>query len=684
MGFVRERAGIALLVATAGVYLAVSLYRIEDFPAYFHGDEAVAACWARHLLHNGGRGPGGELLPAFFVSGQRYNLGNPVYLQLPLVALGLASVATVRGLSVVLSWAGALVLALGARQALKTPWWWMLPLWLLVNPVWFLHVRTGFDTPISVSFYMAFVGFGLCFLAGSRWALPAALVAAALSFYAYAPARLVAPLAVFGLWVAWLVAGRQPAVRWPAILVLCVLLAVPFVRHVVNHPQEQSGQLAMLGSFWGGGRSLGEALAQSLASYGRVWSPGFWLQPERHLVRHVVPGYGLLQPFLLPFLALGLLAVGVRAVRGPAKGPFWFLLLLLITAPAAAFLVEPGPTRQLFLVPLIALVSGFGGSLVAARIKRLGAVAWTTAVAGVLMASLALLTAKSFASHSFATHDYGLYGLQWGARQVFAEIKSVLDREKDVRVVVSPNWANNADALVCFFFGDEPRLQVASWDWFAVRMRDLKEPRLFVMTPDEYAQVRTNPKFSKPRLRTILPYPDGRPGFYFCSLSYSAEAEALIQAEIEERKKPIAAEVVVAGERWAVSHSFLDMGPVAALFDGDPKTLVRTMEANPLRLVIRFSNPKRLTGATLVIGAGATRVRLWIRNDEREQPVVEEVFPASHGNRTVELRFGPWHTAGVTVEVFNEGEGEPANVHLWELSFREEKGQASDVSLGGR
>ncbi len=52
----------------------------------------------------------------------------------------------------------------------------------------------------------------------------------------------------------------------------------------------------------------------------------------------------------------------------------------------------------------------------------------------------------------------------------------------------------------------------------------------------------------------------------------------------------------------------MDINEIAHAFDGDPTTLIRTLEANPLKIVLSYPEPVQLQSATLLIGGPPTRI----------------------------------------------------------------------------
>ncbi|MGD0004973.1 MAG: hypothetical protein ABSE06_12180, partial [Anaerolineaceae bacterium] len=111
---------------------------------------------------------------------------------------------------------------------------------------------------------------------------------------------------------------------------------------------------------------------------------------------------------------------------------------------------------------------------------------------------------------------------------------------------------------------------------------------------------------------------------------------------------------------------------ISMAFDGDLSTLIRSMEANPLRLEIDFSEPRRLQRVTVQVGGVPTRVRVELHPVHGASPLVfSQTVPATPDPRPVILEFGnTYEVSTVSLEVQNVLDSEPAHVHVWEVTFK--------------
>ena len=151
-------------------------------------------------------------------------------------------------------------------------------------------------------------------------------------------------------------------------------------------------------------------------------------------------------------------------------------------------------------------------------------------------------------------------------------------------------------------------------------------------------------------------------------MKYSPDAEEIFAEELLERQKPVELDFDLMGQRVRVSHSRLDMGTVASVFDGNRATLIRSLEANPLMIRIDFPEAISLEGATVLVGAPATQFTVAIVTEEGDALTFMEKVEVSDVVRAVSVDFGEQYSVKqlqIWVESLNEGV--PAHVHLWEL-----------------
>ncbi|GAP09260.1 4-amino-4-deoxy-L-arabinose transferase [Bellilinea caldifistulae] len=666
--------GLALLV-----YLATRLIALPDFPVYFFTDEAVQTVLAADLVRDGFRGYNGEFLPAYFPNGSMYNLSLSVYVQvLPYLWFG-KSVWVTRAVPAVISLLAALSVGLLLRRGFGSPFGWGAALLLAVMPAWFLHSRTAFEVGLAVTFFAVFLYAYWRYREGQPAWIYGAVCAAALTFYSYSPAQMVIiSLSLFLLISDWHYHWQQRR-RLLLALGLVAMFALPYLRFQIEHPGEMTRHLTLLNSYWLSDRTPLQKVGIYLSEYVSGLNPLYWFIPQTgELIRHVMKGYGHLGWISLPFVTVGL----GRTLQNLRRSEYRLILLALLAAPSGAALVKLGITRALFMVIPAALLGGLGLESVIhwlsrrlqKRWPRPNWTVWLSLVLFLLLTIAAFSMLQDALNHApFWSSDYGLSGLQWGARQLFAEVSDYLSQNPGVDLVVSPSWANGTDVIARFFFDDPLPFRLGSIEGYLNDYQPLAENTRFVMIPEEWQKVQESNKFTDVQVERRLNYPNGKTGFYFVRLRYVENAQDLFEQERQERRAlQEKALRLNDGTLLNVRYSRLDMGEIEHAFDGQPGTLIRTLEANPLVLNLFFDTPQSLKALTTRIGGVPGRVVVWVYPPDGQNPRrFEAEKEETPDPREVTVLFDTELTASqIDIEIYSTRDGESAHVHLWDVRWQ--------------
>ncbi len=653
------------------VYLLVRLIGVQDFPIYFFTDEAVQTILAADLVRDNFFGYEKEFLPTFFKNGAQFNLSLSVYAQvLPYLLFG-KSVLVTRITAVLITIMAPLAVGLTLRDFFKMRYWWAGALLLSIAPAWFLHSRTAFETTLATSFYAVFLYFYLLYRYESARNLYRALVVAALMFYSYSPAQIVigvtgALLLISDFRYHW--QNRRIGLR---ALGLGILLSLPYLRFRLAHLLAPVEHLRILGSYWLEPIPLQEKFTRYFGEYFFGLSPGYWFVPnERDLSRHVMKGYGHLIRATLPLGLIGLVLC-LERLRSSAHRT---LLIAFLAAPSGAALVQMAVTRALtFVIPATLLIS-LGLAQVLSWLERL-----RIPRRGLAVGVFGALSFFNFYMLSDALNhgptwfgDYGLGGLQYGGRQVFSTIRQILERSAETEIVLSPNWANGTDVLARFFLWDPLPIQMASVEDYLDASRPLNEDTLLVLPSDEYAQIAASNKFTGVEVQKIIPYPDGRPGFYFIHLQYVDNIEAILVDEELERVKLVEEEFELDGSVVQIKHSRLDIGRIADMFDGDDQTVARSHEVNPMVIEFSFPKPRRLGGISMITGSAHAEISAWLFREPGGVPAMyKTVHMGSEEAPVSSVDFGETQEVrALRIEVLDRRQDAFGHVHVWELRLR--------------
>ncbi len=685
----RDWLPIAVFFIGLLAYLLTRLIRLPDFPIYFFSDEAIQTQHAADLITNGFQGPDGALLPTYFENGGQYNLSLSVYLQvLPMLLFG-KSIWITRGVSAVVSLLLPIFTGLILKEVFKIKFWYLAPLLAAIIPAWFLHSRTAFETVLMTSFYAGFIYFYLHYRQDHPKALHPALIFGALAFYAYSPGQVI--VVVTG--VLFLIADARYHWRHRRValigLGILFLSALPYIRFLLTREGATRQHLTLLNTYWVKPLPLHEKLVMYVIRYLQGFNPLYWFWPnpsfleriwpgitlpawlfsnQHDLARHTMKGYGHFPLVIFPFLAVGF----VRCFRNFKRPAHRALLLALLAVPSGAALVDWGITRGMAsIVPFILLIAlGLAAALDWLGHKTPHWRPWILpGAACILMAAFSFWMLNDALQQGPTWHrDYGLSGMQYGGRQVFTRASEIARAEPETTVLVSSTWANGADVLMRYFGDDLPNLKMGNINAFAFQYQPLDRRTLFVMTEEDLTLIEESEKFTHVSLEETLPYPDGRTGFYFIRLEYVDDIHAILEAEREARQALQSKTLVINDKTVRVQYAILDMNEIDQAFDDDPTTLIRTLEANPLRLILNFSESIDIRAITLQIGGTPTEIRLTAQKGSEELETLEKALPAAAVKRKVTLTFNQVLAVDqLLIEVLNPHDGEIAHVHLWEV-----------------
>jgi hypothetical protein len=658
----------ALLLLSIGVYLTIRQVGLTRFPIYFFVDEANQTALAADLIRDGLRDQFHTFLPTYFYNVYQFSLSLSVYAQvLPYLLFG-KSIFVTRTVAVLLTIPGATAISLILRDIFRVRFWWLGVFALSLTPAWFLHSRTAFETTMMASFFACFLYFYLLYRTRSPRYLYATLVCAALAFYSYSAGQPVLLGTALLILISDLRYHWQNRRTLAVGLVLAAILALPYVRFQIEHPGQIVEHLRQLNSYWLQDLPLQEKLATSAGNYLRGLNPAYWFIPnEADLPRHLMRGYGHISIWALPFASLGLVILLRRVREAPARA----ILAASLAAPLGMAVAGVGVTRALsFVVPMAVITSLGACALASWLVRRLRYALLAVVIFALLsLASFGMLRDALVNGPTWYT-DYGMGGLQYGSHQIADAVLEILEAEPGRRISISPTWANGTDIVMSFLLPPSLPVQIQNASGFLQPGGGLTDQMLFILTPAEYEEALNDPGIEGLTVERTLPYPDGRPGFYFVHMHYSPRADEIFAQERLEQQRPVLTDVVVNGETIHIEHSLLDMGGIENIFDGDPHTLARGYEANPFRLVLGFDEPRPLTRIRLTTASMdfSLTVRLFASNTA-EPVVYSESYRNLPGDPTAEMAFddSPGSVVRIEMEIHNLNEGETAKIHLREL-----------------
>ncbi len=342
-----------LFVAAILVYLLTRLLGLDQYPIYFFTDEAFQTQAMDELITLNYRNVEGTLLPTYFGNG----MGLTVYLQwIPLLLFGKSALVT-RAVSATVTVIAAIAVGVILRDVFKVKHWWSGVLFLSMTPAWFLHSRTAFETAVFVAFYAGALCCYLLYRYRSPRFLYLTVFFASLAFYSYNPAQLTVPVTGLILLVSdWRYHWENRGVLIRAGFLLA-LLAVPYLRFRIDHPNSPGELLHLLGSYLVSDLPITEKIRLYVSEYFFGLSAWYWYIPnDRDQIRHIMKDYGHIMLATLPFALVGLVHI-LRNLRESANRAILFAMLV---SPLGGAMVQIGITRSLMFVVPAAILTAVG------------------------------------------------------------------------------------------------------------------------------------------------------------------------------------------------------------------------------------------------------------------------------------------------------------------------------------
>jgi hypothetical protein len=673
------RLDLLVLGCVMFIYGWVRYIGLVRFPIFFFSDEAIQTNLGLDFFRNGLRDEKGVFLPPFFRNVEKWTLSLSVYIQGMSALLFGNSIFVNRATAATVTLLAGIAVALTLRLIFRLRLWWIGPLALAALPVWFLHSRTSFETTMMVSFYACFLCTYLVYRYYDPRYLIAAIVFGAATFYSYTNGQGVMLVSSVLLLISDLRYHMRTLREQPRLLrttlITTVLVAAQYIRFRILYPDALAEHLRVMNSTWSKNVPLSTKLSEFAQNYLLGLSPSFWFSPNNgvDLERHTFKGWGNFPLIFAPLLLLGLW-ICLRQWRSSAHRA---VLIAILAAPFSASLANIHNYRVLEMVIPVTILVCLGIERTATWLTHRQVPFSTVAIVCAiwLVGTNIVMLRTSLSEGPTWYTNYGMYGSQYGASQVFGTVAELLETSPDTDVVVSPDWANNGGAFVRFFLTEQQRnrVRLISPDQYLTWKRELKSSTVFVLPPFQYDQVRTSGKLNVDTPLRVLPYPDGNLGFYFVHMRYVDNIDEIFAAERAERNKLITDTTTLDGQTVRVTHSLSDAGSVADLFDDDKLTLLRAFEANPMVIEIEFPTPRdiREIGLDFYRIDLALTIKVWA--DEKDEPKTfttnfKNLPESPHVNYT--LPNSPIGVRRLRLELLDLNSTDIAKIHVQGIQLR--------------
>jgi len=572
------------------LYLVLIFEKLTVFPIYFFCDEAIHGVEASALLTGSAYSQRiGILWPKFFRAFGDYELSLSVYLHAPFVKLFGLNEFSVRLTTAVINLIGVGAVYVLIRYIFKLKSAWLtFPLFAL-SPIWFVHSRTGFQNLTAASFFLAF---GACYLlAFSRqafWIVPTVIFGAA-TFYTYTASR---GWIVIALPLLLLCNLRQHGRYWQRTMIgviLILLFLLPYIHLHLTHPDIAMKRLHTLNteqveSFAQRAKQFSQQYLAALNplswySWRHVFQPGL---PERH----VIPPLPHLFYWSFLFAGVGFLITLWRIRQWEYRS----LLVLLAAAPVSASLsvfnqIRTMPVGLLYLV--FALIGVGWGSVLLQDLPR-------------VRQGLNLVIFLGFSVYAgwfrnyvftvapYAYKDYGFYGVQMGAPEVYAWVKQ--HHQQYQNILMAHDLFNGGDIFIPFYLQDEAaeKTRIADITQICKSMIPFPEQAVYVVRSTFFTEAPIRDCPLEKQVLASIPDPKGQPLFAIVGLHRKAGFTQWFRAADEQRRTLQTDKVTWNSMTLDVEHSRFDIGNAQAMFDGNLETLARSAQINPAHIRVHL------------------------------------------------------------------------------------------------
>lgn len=384
----------------------------------------------------------------------------------------------------------------------------------------------------------------------------------------------------------------------------------------------------------------------------------------------------------LASMAIGLFLAFTK-IRNPAHK---LALIALLAAPFPSSIAAIGMPRMLFMSIPLAILAAIGLSATLQWAEKQFSFKSAYSAIGlfaVLTITSLLLLRTALVDGPLWFQDYGLYGMQFGAKEVFQDtVLPALKANPNLRFVVSPSWANGTEQFTEFFI--PPDLQSRITLGQPVNMiNDLStfDTTEFIATAPEFNNLLQDPKFNGgiQIIDPVINYPNGSPGFYVLKLKPAANIAEIMAQQYAADRTPVEDTMNYNGQTIRVRHSPLGSGSMDNIFDNDPDSLSRVLEANPFYIDLYPTTP--IEAHSVFIKTGSLHdytitIRLYplgggptveYTQTYKDEPGKE--IPPDPGV-TILLDKGPDKAERIEIEVKDNTSGDSSSVHLRTIQFK--------------
>lgn len=634
-------------------------------------DEAIHALRAANLVDGHGF-IDGVLFPTHFDNHGFPNLLVSVYSQIPSYILFGRSILGVRGTTVVITLLGALALSGILRDSFKSKYWWAAILILGGMPSWFLHSRTNFEAFQAAPFYALMLFYYTRYRDLNANNIYASLSFGLLAGFTYSP---YIPVIMITLSLLLVSDFKSHCKHWqkviPAIATSGLVAFLINFRLNLSQSGTRVGRLKTLNSYLVRDLPISEKIHRFSAEYLVGLSPNYWANDRVPIFeRHILPGYPHMQMISYLLCLLGLLLCIVRIRNSNSR----LLLIAAIASPTGGAMVETGITRNssFMLVATLGIVLSLTTIFsFIVKITKVPVAILQSALFCFLASVNILLAAKSVSEFSHAHKDYGLFGVQFGAKQIVERIVEYRRENPSVKIAISPDWGNSTETSISYLLKNLDGIRFERVEEYTRKLTDPGE-RLFFMLPNEFKLANESGIFKPMANPKTIILPNGNIGFYISMISYVEDANDRILSLNGDRGTLKQETVLVGGKSFQIKHSKISADGLENIFDKNSLSHIRGEEANPF--IMEIFAPSLLGAVTMRFFVNDFSGKVRVSGKDRRSMkslAVEKPFSKEEAKGFIAIELPAIDFESFfRIEITDSELGEFANVHLYELEFK--------------
>jgi hypothetical protein len=449
----------------------------------------------------------------------------------------------------------------------------------------------------------------------------------------------------------------------------CAVVLLPFLWLQYAHPEITMQRFQAIRGERIYTLPLAQVVQQTALNYASVINPYYWFFKLENLhPRHSLPGFPLMPVWLFPLWIVGTLTLlwGWRDLTNRVA------LLAILTTPVTAALFDISTARCFPVGVGYVLLCAYGADVVLRRLPT-----WLSLLGGIGMCGYVgwlFVFTQTKALYSYPV--YGMYGIQYGARQLYDWVREKSKTETDIRVINAT--FNSGEALRQFYLSPEIRSRVAIIEPLRIcQGRDeWSDSTLFIFPAlwFETVQPGTCPPFER-EVVEVLRDPKGQPLLEVLRLKHSPAVNEWFDNVKRERLKLKVDEVVVNGMKASFEHTKIAWGTIEGFFDGDSGTRARTDDINPGVFALRFAATSIKEVLVRLDNTSLAHVKAEILRGKTWQDLEERDFSRARGDSLLlTFKIPQGAIEGVRFTVRLTDGGDHASVHLADIMLKKAEG----------